>query len=98
GGDLHLVRGLGDLHDAARGPRYDAAVARARARMTNAVPAISNAIAGTAAAGGVSPSASAARIAASGTVNSPPSATIVGLIDRSTRLNSECPTSWPSTM
>ena len=36
--------------------------------------------------------------AASGTVNSDASETIVGLIERSTRLNSECPSSWPNTV
>ena len=37
-------------------------------------------------------------IAASGTVNSVASDTIVGLIERSTKLNSECPSSWPTTV
>ena len=50
---------------------YDTDAARARALITNAVPATSSTIAGIAAAGGVSPSAIAAMIAASGTVNSP---------------------------
>ena len=72
--------------------------ARSRALITSAVPASSNASAGTASAGGVSPSATAAISARRGTVNSVASETIVGLIERSTRLNSECPSSWPVTV
>ena len=66
--------------------------------MTMAVPATSSSSAGTAAAGGVCPRANAAMIAASGTVKSVASETIVGLIERSTKLNSECPSNWPKTV
>ena len=61
-------------------------------------PGDDSASAGTAAVGGVSPSATAAIRAASGTVKSVASETIVGLIERSTKLKSECPMSWPKTV
>lgn len=77
-------------------PPTGTAELRLLALITSAAPVTSSASAGTAASGGVCPSHSAAKTAESGTANSTASETSVGVIDRSTRLNTECPSSCAS--